>query len=160
MVYQGELSEWAAYLTGVPQGSVWGPLLFSFAVNSILDSLQIGGLDGLLFADDLSAYAIADTVEDASSLLSRGLSTLDEWSSLNGMVFNKQDKCVVSLFTRRNGQPLPKVRFGDVTLRHDEHPRYLGAYLDRRMSFNYHVHMVVAKARRALGFVRRVAGGN
>ena len=54
-------SDWGSVTSGVPQGSVLGPILFILFVNSI--SEEVDG-DILLFADDTKLYKIIDTDED------------------------------------------------------------------------------------------------
>ena len=55
----GVKSDWGSVTSGVPQGSVLGPILFILFVNSISDEGDI-----LLFADDTKLYKIIDTDED------------------------------------------------------------------------------------------------
>ena len=57
----GVKSDWGSVTSGVPQGSVLGPILFILFVNSI--SEEVDG-DILLFADDTKLYKIIDTDED------------------------------------------------------------------------------------------------
>ena len=57
----GVKSDWGSVTSGVPQGSVLGPILFILFVNSI--SEEVDG-DILLFADDTKLYIIINTDED------------------------------------------------------------------------------------------------
>jgi len=83
-------SSWKAVTSGVPQGSVLGPVLFLVFIND-LDSTLISST--LKFADDTKLFGIVNTdVERA--VIQRDLSCLVEWSEKWLMPFNT-DKCVV-----------------------------------------------------------------
>ena len=64
-------------LSGVPQGSVLGPLLFIIYINDIVDTL---GCHCYLYADDMKLYKIIQSSNDCTALQS-DLDRLVEWSS-------------------------------------------------------------------------------
>ena len=75
--------------SGVPQGSVLGPLLFLIYINDIVKDISS---NLRLFADDCLLYRVITTEED-SALLQNDLNTIFTWSLLWQMKFNKT-KCV------------------------------------------------------------------
>src|SRR6267154_5992709 len=80
----GSCSEWVDVTSGVPQGSILGPLLFTIFINDI-DSKVTNDL--LKFADDLKMWGRADTIQDRMHL-QKDLDMMGEWSSVNQMPFN------------------------------------------------------------------------
>jgi Reverse transcriptase (RNA-dependent DNA polymerase) len=88
----GELSDWIAVLSGVPQGSVLGPLLFLIFINDIDDAAAVVEVIRK-FADDTK---VGQTIrsEDDRKLLQGALDKLTEWSEKWGMSFNVK-KCKV-----------------------------------------------------------------
>jgi len=86
----GSLSCWKRVRTGVPQGSVLGPLLFSLYVNE-LPSLVSSKL--LMFANDITLYRTIHSPEDCFTLQSDS-DTLFEWSNPWLLSFNVV-KCMV-----------------------------------------------------------------
>lgn len=74
--------------SGVPQGSVLGPLLFNIFINDLGNLLRC---KYLIFADDLKIYICFKTIED-SRLLQADLDTLTQWCSMNKLELNI-DKC-------------------------------------------------------------------
>ena len=84
--------------SGVPQGSVLGPILFILFVNSI--SEEVDG-DILLFADDTKLYKIIDTDEDQLAM-QEDINNLHRWSQAWLMTFNKE-KCKTMHFGHNNG---------------------------------------------------------
>ena len=88
---------WHTYsgISGVPQGTVLGPLMFLMYINDIDENIS---LTVWLFADDCIMYRIIDSLED-SLCLQRDLSTILNWTKKWQMQLNI-DKCVVLRCTR------------------------------------------------------------
>jgi Reverse transcriptase (RNA-dependent DNA polymerase)/Endonuclease-reverse transcriptase len=99
VVLNGRESSWAEVLSGVPQGSVLGPLLFLIFINDLDAAVSIA--DWLLkFADDTKAARVANSDEDRLGL-QRALDGLVNWTETWGMRFNVK-KCKVMHLGRRN----------------------------------------------------------
>jgi ribonuclease P/MRP protein subunit RPP40 len=86
----GEYSEWAEVTSGVPQGSVLGPLLFLIYINDIDEGISNKLLK---FADDTKLFGKVGTMEDIGRLR-EDLVKLVTWSKEWLMLFNV-DKCEV-----------------------------------------------------------------
>jgi hypothetical protein len=99
VVLDGECSEWIAVLSGVPQGSVLGPLLFLLFINDLdLAASEVTAM--AKFADDTKVGQ--RIVSDADrALLQSALDKLCGWAAEWGMQFNVS-KCKVMHFGRQN----------------------------------------------------------
>ncbi|VDI02195.1 Hypothetical predicted protein [Mytilus galloprovincialis] len=89
-VVDGEESEEASVDSGVPQGTVLGPLLFLCHINDLPDSVQSSVR---LFADDCLLYRNINSQHD-HTLLQRDLQNLEVWATNWGMRFNAK-KCYI-----------------------------------------------------------------
>ena len=72
--------------TGVPQGSVLGPLLFSLFVNNLPAQLQ--GVTTVLFADDTSLCIAGRSTDGISNTLTRALGSAHKWLLDSGLKLN------------------------------------------------------------------------
>eukprot|EP00794_Sanderia_malayensis_P019674 gene19674-21620_t len=82
----GEVSRWADVLSGVPQGSVLGPVLFVCYINDLLDEIHT---HVKLFADDTKVYAdVSKSIK--SQELQGDIARLDEWERKWQLAFNSK----------------------------------------------------------------------
>ena len=83
-MYRGALSSWAPVTSGVPQGSVLGPLLFNLFISDISCNVST---NCLLFADDTLLYHPIFSTHDEITLQS-DINAIGRWSESNGMKIN------------------------------------------------------------------------
>lgn len=99
VVLNGETSQWAPVTSGVPQGSVLGPVLFIIYINDIGQDVSSSIS---IFADDTKLFRRSSSQEDKTSL-QEDITSLHRWSIKWGMEFNVS-KCNVVHFGPKNGQ--------------------------------------------------------
>ena len=162
MAVNGVLSGEQAVLSGVPQGSVLGPLLFLLFINDITDDLET---HLLLFADDSKLYQHIRSQADMEAL-QRDLARLERWSTTWLLRFHP-DKCHVlslgkfdALAKLSAKQPELRLHHQPYTLcnhvlEHVDEERDLGVIIDGPLTFNSHIDAKIAKANSFLGLIRR-----
>ena len=135
--------------SGVPQGSVLGPLLFLLHINDFPQSVQS---QVRLFSDVTAVYLTVTSPEDANTLQA-DQDTLQEWERTYDMEFNP-GKCQVLHITRCK-QPLQSryTLYGQV-LESTDSAKYLGI-ISKDTNWNHHISEITSKASRTLGFVKR-----
>ena len=121
--------------TGVPQGSVIGPLLFILFIN---DLTNIGSC--YLFADDCIIEQTGDTLETAISQTNRQIKYYTDWYRSNLLKINA-NKSAVLLLTNRptNTDRLQPVTVDGLTVPFNHSLKYLGLTLDRALNWNNHI---------------------
>ena len=92
VVLDGTPSEWSDVISGVPQGTILGPILFLFDVNDIPERIQS---TAKLFADDCKIYRCIHSREDYCMLLQNDLDSLSAWSRMRLVAPIQQIKVVV-----------------------------------------------------------------
>lgn len=150
VVVGGEHSTWADVVSGVPQGTVLGPLLFLAYINDLPNNINSSVR---LFADDCVLYREIQNEFDSQSL-QEDLNTLVTWEHDWQMHFNPQ-KCFVMRLTHARSPKFFNYKLGDSILQQtDSHP-YLGVTITSNLTWNKHINNITASANRTLGFVRR-----
>lgn len=147
----GEKSYIGQVWSGIPQGTVLGPILFIIYINDILENIES---DGFLFADDTKIYKIITSKEDALAL-QQDINSLHKWSEIWGMRFNK-DKChVLTLGRVENIKHTYHYRVGYEELEHVFEEKDLGVIIDSNLSFDEHICKKVKIANSLVGLIRR-----
>jgi hypothetical protein len=148
----GTFSGWKEVLSGIPQGSVLGPLLFVIYINDLPDVVESFNA---LFADDTKIYAPVK-YEEQANILQQGLEKLDEWSNKWQLKFNVS-KCKVVHFGKANTKHEYSMEDGETTkpLPKDIEEKDLGVLFDENLKFSKHIAAVSNKATKILGMVRR-----
>jgi ribonuclease P/MRP protein subunit RPP40 len=148
VVINGMASEWVSVTSGVPQGSVLGPLLFLTYVADIGDSV-LGNL--AMFADDSKIARVVDTEHDLVSMQS-DLDNVQAWMVKWQMEINV-NKCGVMHFGTRNTEC--KYNLNATQLKVVEEEKDLGICIDRKLNFSKQCAAAANRANRILGMIKR-----
>jgi len=148
VVLGGQASEWSDILSGVPQGSVLGPILFVLYINDIDDTINSKILK---FADDTKIYNRVDSVEGIERMRA-DLRNLVVWSKEWQMLFNAE-KCKVMHLGYNN----PKVNYVmDTTqLQVVSEERDLGIIVSDDLKWEKQCTAAVKQANKILGMIKR-----
>ncbi|MCG8075849.1 MAG: reverse transcriptase family protein, partial [Candidatus Thiodiazotropha taylori] len=153
VLLDGVSSKPAAVTSGVPQGTVLGPLLFLAYINDMPECVKS---ICRLFADDSLLYKEINTPADAEAL-QEDLNKLQEWERLWLMEFNA-DKCEVLRISNKRTNINATYSIHGQTLQMTKKAKYLGVVMTPNMSWNAHVDMITQKANNTLAFLRRNVG--
>ena len=102
VVICGSASDWQSVTSGIPQGSVLGPILFLIFINDLPDAINCCIK---LFADDAKIYAQVNSIEQGKDLQSNN-KRAEEWASTWQMFFNEKKKQTITYRNKRYGNHL------------------------------------------------------
>ena len=153
VLLDGSRSDSAPVSSGVPQGTVLGPLLFLLFINDLPEALLTPDSHTRLFADDSLLFRPIKTSDDCR-LLQIDLDALERWEHTWQMQF-RPDKCKIMSFTRSPTPILHNYTLHNQTLERVHTHKYLGVHLSSDMNYNTHINNIHHTANRTLGFLRR-----
>ena len=150
VVVNGEHSKWTRVKSGVPQGTVMGPLLFLIYLNDLPNNISS---EVRLYADDCVLYRKMESDNDSKEL-QRDLDRLYEWQQKWQMRFNAAKCFTLKLY---HTKPVSDnvYKLGNSTLEEVQSHLYLGVIISHDLKWGEHVNTIVNKANRVLGVVRR-----
>ena len=150
VVLEGIKSEEVIVKSGVPQGTVLGPLLFLIFINDIHENV----LSQLhLFVDDCILYREVINIRDCNNL-QRDISSICDWESEWQLEFNavkcfalcmSHKKCILNVIYKMKGTPL------DTVPKH----KHLGVTITEKLDWSPHCNTITSKANKTLGVLWR-----
>ncbi|GAB1603590.1 hypothetical protein Ahia01_000640300, partial [Argonauta hians] len=148
----GTLSGPANVTSGVPQGTVLGPLLFIIYINDITNSVEHSNI--AIFADDSKLWRTIDGAADRD-LLQRDLSSVNQWAIENSMVLNEQKFELLHFGKTEIPNHVYTLPSG-ITLSPSHSVRDLGVTVDRNLTWTEHIGKKVNTARKTCAWLLRV----
>ncbi|KAJ4431568.1 hypothetical protein ANN_20167 [Periplaneta americana] len=153
--YENVVSQVRSIQTGVPQGSVLGPYLYLIYVS---DFPRDANLTTAQFADDV-AVLCKDSCEMAANKLQQFLHLVDICCNKWKVKMNPRKSNVIQ-FTYKRKTENQSITLQGEEVSHAESVRYLGLYLDRKLTWNTHISNLVKRLRHKLYQVKHLLKGS
>ena len=138
--------------SGVAQGSILGPLLFTLFINDLPDEAAYG-VKVVLYADDTKLYRNVSSAEHCD-LIQDTLSNMHVWSHRKNIRFNTS-KCKVLTVTRKKTPIASDYTLDCTALTRVSEEKDLGVIITTTLSWDSHIHTITAKANKLLGLLKR-----
>ena len=143
----GNKSQTKLITTGVPQGSVLGPLFFLVYINDLPLHLNQATHNDL-FADDASLHTAHTRIETIQNVLQDSINKASNWCDNNSMkIHPDKTKCIV-ITTRQKEQrthPTLTLTLGTNLIEQVESHKMLGLLIDSRLTWNNHIESLIKR---------------
>ena len=143
----GILSAWVAVISGIPQGSVLGPILFVLFINDLPDMINS---TVHIFSDDTKVYRRVASDDDWAKL-QEDINSLVQWPDTWQLRCNA-DKCNVLHIGYNNNQYTYDM--AGVELQSTPCEKDLGIYIDNKLKFHDYVAHAINKGNKMLGLIK------
>ena len=152
------MSSFQSVCTGVPQGSILGPILFLLFMNDL--PMYVGNCN--LYADDTMLDATGKTIDEVTDSLQLEINKLSLWFKHNHLTTNATKSSTMLIGSRQrikdyvNRPNLGLNLDGDV-IRNQTNCRYLGVDIDSYLSFDFMMHNICNKLSSKVSMIQRLS---
>ena len=146
---KNEFSNISKVTSGIPQGSILGPILFTIFINDLPESVSS---ICKIFADDTKIYDYCYH----KNKIQEDLYELQNWNDKWQLYFNN-DKCKCLHYGRNNPNHdyFFKTSKGNKVIENCKSEKDLGITFDTDLSFDLHINDITKKANQVLGLIKR-----
>ena len=144
-------SQWSDIKSGVPQGSILGPLLFNIYINDIFYFVEEDKITN--YADDTTPYSIEANVETLINSLQFNTNSLLTWFHNNFFKLNP-DKCKLLITNHIDDIT---INVNNTTIKAEKSVKLLGVTIDNELKFNEHISNMCKKANLKLHALARIS---
>ena len=148
VVLEKGTSNWAPVTSGIPQGSVLGPILFIIFINDLPQEIKSYIK---IFADDTKIFRAIRSMSDINNL-QEDINKLVNWTIKWQLYFNN-DKCKVIHYGPNN--PNHKYLINNTELQIDSEEKDLGITFNNTLTFSNHIRQICSKANSRVGLIKK-----
>ena len=152
VVLNSSFSEFLDIVSGVPQGSILGPLLFSIYLNDIVDNISC---PISLFADDTSLLELQTSWGLVENNLNLNITKLEPWSRKRKLSFNAK-KTVYMTFSSVGSSPNLSLMLSNSQLQRVRSNKHLGLFFDENLTWTDHVSYICKKVSKNWGYYIKI----
>ena len=152
VLVNGQASSWHDVISGIPQGSVLGPVLFVIYINTLVD--VVSDSEVAMFADDTKMFKGIYNEND-KCLLQQDLNNIHDWSLHSLMRYHPEKTSAMQISTRNKCLPEPEYYMNNKRLNVSYEEKYLGVIIDSKLTFDKHISAKINKANSVMGIIRR-----
>ena len=145
VVLNGQTSSWRPVLAGVPQGSIFGPLLFLIYINDLPNESKS---NVKLFADDAFLFTIVKDKNESANTLNKDVMMISKWTYNWKMLFNPYSSKPAQkvLFSRKKQVQIhPTISLNNIQIERTPYQKHFGLTLDEKLNFKQHIVSTINK---------------
>ncbi len=154
VVLNGVSSDTMLNNSGVPQGSVLGPLLFLIYINDLVNGLEC---QSYLFADDTSLFDTSENIYDSIPRLALDLEVISLWAQKWKIKINasKTEGLLINKKMNPNQYAIPKIQLNNCQVNFVNEHKHVGFWLNSNLDWKTHISKIASKANSRMGILRK-----
>jgi len=145
---------------GCPQGGVLSPLLWNLVVNSLIKHLNDRGYYTQGYADDIVILILGNDFNITCELMQNALSYVSKWCTERNLKASPQKTNLVPFTRKRKWEGFFIPKLFDEQINVASEVKYLGLYLDQKLTWNKHIDYKINQAKKCIMTCRRMLGKN
>ena len=147
-------SDFETIISGVPQGSIVGPILFNCFFNDFFYFIEKASVHN--FADDNTLSMFEETIQNLIALLENESNTAIEWFQNNKMMVNPGKFQAIIIDKKKKCHTNETLKIGDKIIKASSSVKLLGVQIDDQLNFNLHISNICRSAANQLNALIRL----
>jgi hypothetical protein len=148
--FENNFSKYKQIRRGLPQGAVTSTTLSNVMINDLPAWLgKTKNIKSALFADDVVIWTSVPKRQEyqLSGIMNEAMTALGNWCDKNAMTIDTE-KTFCQIFTLNHKKPTASLKINNKPVVQTQEAKYLGMYLDGKLTWKNHVERTVKKLRK------------
>lgn len=152
------IESWIKVKRGTAQGGVLSSLIWNLVFESFLKIFEKGPVRPIAFADDASLSIIGFDCNTMIDVMQKSIDKAVHWGDTNELLFSPQKTTAIFFHRQKKLNYGKKLIIKGIPIDYVNQVKYLGVYLDTKLTWKYHISQKIAKAKKLIMKVKGAVG--